>query len=374
MSDIVIRFACRTDVGKLRDHQEDSLLWHDPGDDLEVLQRKGRLYVVADGMGGHAGGEVASGLAVQTIVERYRTDSSTDIVAALLQAIYAANAVIYRQAQSGKTPGMGTTVVCAVLQERKLYVAHVGDSRIYLLRGNELRQITEDHTVVNELVQRGQMTADQAAESPRRHILSRALGIMPSVLVDSQGPIPLEAGDVVMLCTDGVSGQVTDQQIEQQMRLGLKDPQAAADALIEHANAAGGRDNATVIVLHIEEVVPADELPPVTPPQQPTAVQHRRGLRLPGATASLLLAVGLLAGCTLGYLAHSPIFRSIMPPAPAPPTHTPQTAVTQVVITVAPTGTPTASPTPSSTPTPAYTRIPSATSTFMRATPQTYPQ
>ena len=224
-----VQLGFQMDEGRVRQLQEDSCIWYDPGDDRDTLARKGRLYVVADGMGGYAAGEVASKLAVNTIAQAYQADPDPDVPASLLRAIDAANSAIYQQSQSGTNAGMGTTVVCAVVRGDELFVAHVGDSRAYLLQGDELRQIMRDHTLVNELLLRNAITPEQARAHPDRHVLSRALGKKASVTADVGEPWHLQSGDMVLLCSDGISGYLSDEQIEFDLRSSLNDPQAAAE-------------------------------------------------------------------------------------------------------------------------------------------------
>ncbi len=245
----LVKLGYKTDVGRKRYHNEDSLLWLELTGDESPFGRDDRLYVVADGMGGYAAGEVASKIAVNTVVSEYKAGGEPDVAAALTHAIQAASAEIYRQQARPGESGMGTTVACAAICGEQLYTAHVGDSRVYLFSGNSLRLLTEDHSWVGELVKQKILTPQEAQQHPQRHILSRAVGKKPGAFPDISGPIPLVTGDVVMLCTDGISGYVPDEQIESVLGAHSSDPQAAADALIQLADEAGGNDNATVIVV-----------------------------------------------------------------------------------------------------------------------------
>jgi PPM family protein phosphatase len=229
-----------TDVGRARSGNEDSYFC-------------GRtVFAVADGLGGHQGGEVASAAAVEPLaaLDGREFADPAEAAEALTAAIREANAAILDQAASDPGLwGMGTTVTAAALAgERHLQLAHVGDSRAYLLRDGSLEQLTTDHTVVAELVRRGRLTPAQAAIHPERSILTRAVGLDPRVPVDTPDPLELQDGDQVLLCSDGLTEPVDDDQIAQLLSA-EPDGNAACQALIDAANAAGGPDNITVVLL-----------------------------------------------------------------------------------------------------------------------------
>jgi serine/threonine protein phosphatase PrpC len=300
-----VKLGSSTDTGNERDHNEDSLLWWDPGNDPETLGRKGRLYVVADGMGGLAAGEVASKIAVETIVGEYARDEGNDIAGALRQAIQAANAEINRCAQSAPQQGMGTTVVCAAIRGDELYIAHAGDSRAYLFHDSVLRPLTNDHSLVNEQVRRGILTSEEAQLSEIRNVITRALGIQTEVVPDLVGPLTLNGGDSVLLCTDGICGYVSDEQIQYALRTNPRDPQAVADFLIQAANAAGGYDNATALVVLVEEAAPvvAGNTPEAQPQDaQQSANADRRLVPLLLGIGTLVFLAGLLGGLIWGMM------------------------------------------------------------------------
>ncbi len=252
MSQVVLRAGGSTDVGRLRTINQDSF----------VLLPDRNLWVVADGMGGHQGGEVASQLAVETLQVAYQ-DPSAD---SLLDAIAVAN---HRIRNAGEADpdlrGMGTTVVAAALvpEERDpdlpddvddaprfhLLVANVGDSRGYLFRDSELTQLTEDHSVVADLVREGRITAAEAEVHPQRNIVTRVLGIYETVDVDLW-PVDPVAGDRYLLCSDGLFNEVGADQIGAVLRR-LDDPQEVSDELVRLANEGGGKDNITVVVLDV---------------------------------------------------------------------------------------------------------------------------
>lgn len=234
--------AGRSDVGRLRDSNEDA--W--------FVGR--RVLVVADGLGGHAAGEVASQLAVEQLAALdERADSSwADAVdsarAALRDAVVAGNRAIREAAAADPArAGMGTTVTAAVVVDAQLCLAHVGDSRAYLLREGTLRQLTEDHSHVAELIRAGQITPAQARTHPYRAVITRALGLEDDVAVDTPAPVALAPGDVVLLCSDGLTEPLTDEEIAEVLA-GADDPDRACGALVDAANAAGGPDNVTVVV------------------------------------------------------------------------------------------------------------------------------
>ena len=234
-----------TDVGLARSGNEDSHL-------------RGRtVFAVADGLGGHQGGEVASAMAVEPLAALDgRAFADADQAAeALTAAIRAANqAILQRGRADPELWGMGTTVTAAaVAGDRVLQLAHVGDSRAYLLRkGAPLRQLTTDHTVVAEAVERGLLTREQAAIHPQRGVVTRAVGLDPDVRVDLPEPLELEPGDQVLLCSDGLTEVVDDDQIAGVLA-GQVDGGDACGTLIAAANRAGGPDNVTVVLLRVAD-------------------------------------------------------------------------------------------------------------------------
>jgi protein phosphatase len=234
----------RTDVGLARSGNEDSHL-------------RGRtVFAVADGLGGHRGGEVASAMAVEPLAALDGRDfaDAGQAVEALEGAIRSANRAILQRGRSDpELRGMGTTVTAAVAAGRALQLAHVGDSRAYLLReGAPLRQLTTDHTVVAEAVERGLLTRRQAAIHPQRGVVTRAVGLDLDVLVDLPEPLELAAGDQVLLCSDGLTEVVDDDRIAAVLAE-QADGGDACGALIAAANRGGGPDNVTVVLLRFAE-------------------------------------------------------------------------------------------------------------------------
>lgn len=232
----VVEHSERSDTGQVRPANEDSFLVRTP------------LFVVADGMGGANAGEVASRAAVETFSAGLPSGATT--AERLTESVRAANRRIHQEASADVTRrGMGTTVTAALIGDSEVTLAHVGDSRAYLIRGGNINRLTQDHTLVDELVRQGSLTEAEAAVHPQRSIITRALGPEPSVEVDVESH-PLEVDDVLLLCSDGLTGMVGDQEMLGIIE-GSKTLAAASKALVEAANAAGGRDNITVLLARI---------------------------------------------------------------------------------------------------------------------------
>jgi len=253
-----ITVGALTDVGQVRDHNEDALGYCQPRE-REVLAERGRLYLVADGMGGHVAGEVASECVVRTVMASYYESQAPTVRQGLSEAIQQANAALY-EATSGEESRskMATTLVGAVVRGRQLHVANIGDSRAYLLREDTIRQLTEDHSFVTELVKRGRISEEEAASHPQRNIVTRALGTQPTVEADfyEEG---IQPGDTVLLCTDGLWGEVSEEEMVQMATRPL-DPKGMASELVALANQRGGPDNITVIILQVGEPSPLAHL------------------------------------------------------------------------------------------------------------------
>jgi serine/threonine protein phosphatase PrpC len=250
-----VRFAGDTHVGMTRAHNEDAL--HLPVDE--------RLAIVADGMGGHASGEVASRMAVETVVEYFRETAEEQVltwpfkvdrqggadVMRLVTAIKLANVKIHEQAQRDPAcKGMGTTIVSALFRDDGIIVGHVGDSRVYRVREGVIAQLTEDHSLINDYIKMKRMTAEEAVTWPHKNVIVRALGMKESVQVDVHTEQP-RLGDCYVLCSDGLSGMISDEVIRDVV-LEEKDLDRAAERLITSANDAGGKDNVTVVLARIE--------------------------------------------------------------------------------------------------------------------------
>jgi protein phosphatase len=243
MAQTVLQVGSATDVGRRRDHNEDDLVTFVAPDGSTVL-------VVADGMGGHKAGEVASAIAVR-VLRRDLTQPGTDPTAALRAAIEQANLEVWREAEDDpEKAGMGTTVVAAIVVGDRAYLANAGDSPAYLVRDGTAEQITHDHGLVAEQVRAGLITEEDAEHHPYRHMLTRCLGVDPSVEVEVYPPRTLQSGDVLVLASDGLTEHVRRHEIAALTT--ATDPTQVALGLIAVANQRGGHDNTTVGVARIE--------------------------------------------------------------------------------------------------------------------------
>lgn len=256
----VVTWAARTDIGRVRENNEDKFDFFAP-DDPAILALRGKLWAVADGMGGHSAGQIASEAALKTLVRSYFNPSDTDTETALKTAICDANALIYRAAQRmGGQNGMGTTLVALVAIEDRFLVAHVGDSRIYRYRSGgkrpsasgSLTQLTTDHSWVEEQVSRKSLTREQAEASPYRNMITRSVGVEENVVPDISTH-QAEPGDVYLLCSDGLSGFLDDEILRQNMER-TSNPSRLVLDLIDAANDAGGKDNITALALRVDTV------------------------------------------------------------------------------------------------------------------------
>jgi protein phosphatase len=239
----------KTNVGSVREKNEDCILVIN--DALGILPN---AFAVADGMGGHKGGEIASKTAVENIegyLRRAGKEHGLHSPDLLREAVSFANNMVFNMAAgSKKYKGMGTTVCLCSRDAANLYYAHVGDSRIYVLRNNVLRQITKDHTWVNEMMYHGAMTEKEAAVHPRRHMLTRVVGTDRNVEIDS-GFLPMKDDETVLICSDGLTGMLEDKEILAIMtKHDIKnDKELIIDDLIAKANENGGNDNISVIII-----------------------------------------------------------------------------------------------------------------------------
>lgn len=238
----------RTDVGRKRKSNQDAV-------GVFQNQEKVKLAIVADGMGGHQAGDVASHLTVFDLGEAWKNSNLTeqeDVIQWLLKQIQQENEEIFDKGQEDPSKaGMGTTIVAVVIIDQTVLLAHVGDSRFYLVRNGKIKQITEDHSLVNELVKSGEITPEMASHHPRKNVLVRSIGIPGTVEVDLTA-LEVTVGDKLLLCSDGLTNMVSDQDI-----MTIIDQAAnldeALDKLIEAANEAGGTDNITVLLIDYNE-------------------------------------------------------------------------------------------------------------------------
>ncbi len=283
----------RSDTGRRRSGNEDSSYVRVP------------LFMIADGMGGAQAGEVASRLAVEAFAGGL-PEGPEPVTERLASLITSANTEVHSASEgSADLAGMGTTCTAAYLGEREIVIAHVGDSRCYRLRGGSFEQLTDDHSLVGELVRRGQLTDEEADSHPQRSIITRALGPEPDVEVD-RFAVPAADGDLYLLCSDGLTDMLADERIAEL----LSQPSSLAeraDALVEAANEAGGRDNITVVVFAVREVEfaqppeadqPTTEVAAVAEPVTPrrpspagpgTGADDRRGRARAGVLAAALV-------------------------------------------------------------------------------------
>ena len=310
---LVARSSALSDIGLHRKTNEDAFVVAPP------------LFAVCDGMGGAQAGEVASGIAADTL----KADVGKGLP--LLEAAEAANAAVYARARENVAhTGMGTTLTAVVLEGDTGHFVHIGDSRAYLLRDGELQQMSEDHSLVGEMVRDGRLTEDEAAVHPHRSVLSRALGTEPLVRID-EFEVDLRGGDVVLLCSDGLSGPVSAATI--QKALARNDPADATTRLISDARKGGGPDNITAVVLRFDEVPeagaaeeqilitsvdevvapageagreaaavepdPAAALDPAAAPEVPPSRASRRGLGCLTLVLALLVIVAFAGALTL---------------------------------------------------------------------------
>ena len=246
-----VELASLTDAGCQRDKNEDSYCYWEPAEDT-LFQRIGRLAVVADGMGGHEGGQVASRLAVKTIRQTYSSSEQLDPQQRLLEAFRVAHEAIQQRARDNlDLLGMGTTCTAFALVGNRLYYAHVGDSHLYLLQAGNLRLVTRDHSLVVRLIETGVIRPEEAENHPQRHVLTAALGVSDEIEPDfPAAPLLLGKPDVLMICTDGLWGQMRESELQQ--ILASQPPRVACDMLVKLAKERGGPDNITLQIAHIE--------------------------------------------------------------------------------------------------------------------------
>ena len=264
--DVRVKLFARTDVGQVREHNEDNFLVADlsrrsrgllEANRATVIGPQGAVFAVCDGMGGAAAGEIASQLAVDIIYERLidalgdRALKRDELARRLVRAVEAAGLRIFHEAKADRSRrGMGTTVTAAALVDDVLFFAQVGDSRGYILRGDQLVQVTRDQSLVNQLIEAGQLTEEEAETFEHNNIILQALGTSDTVQVDLTYA-ELRKGDVLMLCSDGLSGMVRFEEIRELLKSSVE-PLDVCKALTERANQAGGHDNITVIIVQFD--------------------------------------------------------------------------------------------------------------------------
>jgi len=246
-----VEVSGQSDIGCLRKNNEDSLGYWESEDDAE-FERKGRVAIVADGMGGYEGGQEASRMAVDAMLKVYQDFSGNDPQQALIEGLQAAHDAIRQYGlEHPALRGMGTTCTALAIANHALYYVHVGDTRLYLIRDRRIVQVTRDHSYVGRLVEAGMISREEAESHPQRNILTAAVGTNPELFMDSpERSEPLRAKDVLLVCTDGLWGVVHDAEILAAVE--KNDPEGAGRALIELARERGGPDNITVSILRLE--------------------------------------------------------------------------------------------------------------------------
>jgi serine/threonine protein phosphatase PrpC len=245
-----IEHAAASDRGKVRSINEDAYGFLEPSGERERNER-GAIFIVADGMGGHRGGEIASKLAVESIIDHYYSSKERDPIGALREAFSHANSRIKEKSLSDVTLfGMGTTCTAISILRDKAFLGHVGDSRAYILRGGRLDRLTEDHSLVGEMVRSGMISDKDARNHPKRNVITRSLGTHDTIVPDiPSSPYELEDGDVLLLCSDGLTSLVSDEELREILR--SCPPREATKALVNLANAQGGKDNITTQVIKV---------------------------------------------------------------------------------------------------------------------------
>lgn len=294
-----IEYAQLSDLGMRRLNNQDALAVV-VAKDVATWNTHGHLLMVADGMGAHAAGELASKLAVDNIPHSYFKHRELYPPRALRQAIRYANDTIHAKGQSSPGfQGMGTTCSCLVLLPQGALVAHIGDSRVYRLRGSKLEQLTFDHSLVWEMAAAGHIPEQEVPSFIPKNVITRSLGPHPSVNIDLEGPFDALAGDVFLICSDGLSGQISDEELG--VLLSCLSPDEAVQTLVDVANLRGGPDNISIIVARV-----AGEAPPTEDQIGPPHASHdlRRQVFAPGLWGAVAVCLVALGFClALGYTA-----------------------------------------------------------------------
>jgi serine/threonine protein phosphatase PrpC len=403
-SSLHVTAAGQTHLGR-RPLNEDAWSIAHGADSAHLWAERGKLYAVADGMGGHAAGEAASQLAIETLWREYYAGDDLPLPPTLRvqQAILAANQEVYEQsALQESQAGMGTTIVAAVVREDWLTIANVGDSRAYLVRGGEAQQLTRDHSWVAEQVASGTLSQEEADNHAYRHVVTRCLGHRPNVQVDLFEHV-LEPGDAILLCSDGLNNQVSDADIAH--ILSEHPPAEAANRLVALAYESGGADNITAIVLqvsestgslaHLEPIPATSAASPeaYVPSSGPPARRPRHRQRTVVLALISAFIVVFCVGAVLQVASQRDALKSwlqpllgpllaplITAPTPGPtpaPTLAPAAVLTATRAPPTPTTVPTATQMPSATPTPTATATqaprPTSTATQMPPSPTQTP-
>lgn len=248
-----VTVACKTDLGRVRENNEDKFEYYLPEDE-RTLASRGQVFLVCDGMGGHAAGQIASELAAKTFIEVYLHHPSSDIAEAARSAVVAANRFVLDVGRTvSQRRGMGTTLSGLLLVQDVAWIVQVGDSRVYRLRDGELERLTRDHTWFDEVVRTNLMSPKLAANHPNRHMLLRAIGAEDLCEPDVE-PNEAKVGDTYLLCSDGLLNHASDEEIHR--ILSSHAPSEAAWRLVSHALVGGGSDNCTVLIVRVDALEP----------------------------------------------------------------------------------------------------------------------
>ncbi|HZH98871.1 MAG TPA: Stp1/IreP family PP2C-type Ser/Thr phosphatase [Fimbriimonadaceae bacterium] len=243
-----VTVACKSDLGRVRENNEDKLEFFLPEDE-RLLATRGQVFVVCDGMGGHAAGQIASELTCKTFIDVYLNHPAELVQTAMRAGVQAANRFVNDVARAVPSrKGMGTTCTALVLLQDEAYTVHVGDSRAYRLRAGELTQLTSDHTWCDEAIRSGMLTPEEAEVHPYRHVLTRAVGTEETLPVDVEAH-GLQVGDTFLLCSDGLTNHVKDEEIAELLALA---PSEAVWKLVGQALVGGGSDNCTALVVRVD--------------------------------------------------------------------------------------------------------------------------
>lgn len=305
---LVVEVVQISDVGLVRTENQDFAILSSPERELSSSGR-GRLMVVADGMGGHRGGATASKLAATTIRDAFAENESADVADSLRGAMNLANARIFHESQTNvDLRGMGTTCSALVIRDSNGYIGHVGDSRIYRVRDGAIEQLTEDHSLVATMVKEGLLTSQEAEVHPRRNVLQRSMGVGEEVDIDVTGPFEVLPRDTFILCSDGLHGLVKEPEI---LQIAAKPIEEAASEYVKRAIERGAPDNVTVIVARAVDIAARDEAE-TTISHAPTggSKQDTPTLELPRPASAarkwlLVLFVLLAIGGAIAYWAYS---------------------------------------------------------------------
>jgi PPM family protein phosphatase len=246
-----VTVACKTDLGRVRENNEDKFEYFVPEEEA-LLASRGQTFLVCDGMGGHAAGQIASELAAKTFIDVYLHHPSSDPTTAMVAGVVAANRFVVDVGRSVPARrGMGTTLSALILLQDQAYTVQVGDSRVYRLRNGELLMLTHDHTWVDEAIRNGMMTPEEGEVHPYKHVLTRAIGSEGDVVPDVEAQ-DLKTGDLFLICSDGLINHVSDDVIAETLRTNT--PSAAAWKLVGQALQGGGSDNTTVLIVRVDDL------------------------------------------------------------------------------------------------------------------------